>query len=87
MVLRGASLYDAGRDCGAEANIAKYLGGEYGHKAADQAMQTLGGYGYSKEYHVERLWRESKLARIAPVSPELILCYLAERKLGLPRSY
>lgn len=87
MVLRGAALYDAGRDCGAEANIAKYLAGEYGHKAADQAMQTLGGYGYSKEYHVERLWRESKLARIAPVSPELILCYIAERKLGLPRSY
>jgi len=87
VVLRGAALYDAGRDCGAEANIAKYLAGEYGNKAADQAMQTLGGMGYSKEYHVERLWRESKLARIAPVSPELILCYLAERKLGLPRSY
>jgi acyl-CoA dehydrogenase len=87
MVLRGASLYDRGKECGAEANIAKYLGGEYGYQAADQAMQTLGGYGYSKEYHVERLWREVKLCRIAPVSPELILCYLAERKLGLPRSY
>jgi acyl-CoA dehydrogenase len=86
-VLRGASLYDRGLDCGAEANIAKYLGGEYGYQAADQAMQTLGGFGYSKEYHVERLWREVKLCRIAPVSPELILCYLAERKLGLPRSY
>lgn len=86
-VLRGASLYDRGKDCGAEANTAKYLGGEYGFQAADRAMQTLGGYGYAKEYHVERLWREVKLCRIAPVSPELILCYLAERKLGLPKSY
>ncbi|NKQ51929.1 acyl-CoA/acyl-ACP dehydrogenase [Amycolatopsis sp. K13G38] len=86
-VLRGASLYDRGLDCGAEANTAKYLGGEYGFQAADRAMQALGGYSYSKEYHVERLWREVKLTRIAPVSPELILCYLAERKLGLPKSY
>ncbi|MEO3862680.1 acyl-CoA dehydrogenase family protein [Acrocarpospora sp. B8E8] len=87
MVLRGASLYDRGLDCGAEANSAKYLGGEYGFEAADRAMQTLGGYSYAKEYHVERLWREAKLTRLAPVSPELILCYLAERKLGLPKSY
>jgi acyl-CoA dehydrogenase len=87
MVLRGAARYDRGLDCGADANIAKYLGGEYGFQAADRAMQTLGGYGYSKEYHVERMWREVKLCRIAPVSPELILCYLAERKLGLPKSY
>jgi acyl-CoA dehydrogenase len=86
-VLRGASLYDRGKDCGAEANTAKYLGGEYGFQAADRAMQTLGGFGYAKEYHVERLWREVKLCRIAPVSPELILCFLAERKLGLPKSY
>lgn len=86
-VLRGASIYDRGGNCGAEANIAKLLGGEYGFEAADRAMQTLGGYGYAKEYHVERMWREVKLCRIAPVSPELILCYLAEHKLGLPRSY
>lgn len=86
-VLRGASRYDRGKDCGAEANTAKYLGGEYGFQATDRAMQVLGGYGYAKEYHVERLWREAKLCRIAPVSPELILCYLAERKLGLPKSY
>jgi acyl-CoA dehydrogenase len=86
-VLRGASLYDRGKDCGAEANTAKYLGGEYGFQAADRAMQTLGGYSYAKDYHVERLWREVKLCRIAPVSPELILCYLAEHKLGLPKSY
>ena len=86
-VLRGASLYDRGLDCGAEANSAKYLGGEYGFEAADRAMQTLGGYSYAKDFHLERLWREVKLTRIAPVSPELILCYLAERKLGLPKSY
>ncbi|GAA4546413.1 acyl-CoA dehydrogenase family protein [Pseudonocardia xishanensis] len=86
-ILRGASLYDRGLDCGAEANSAKYLSGEYGFEAADRAMQVLGGYSYAKEYHVERLWREVKLTRIAPVSPELILCYLAERKLGLPKSY
>jgi acyl-CoA dehydrogenase len=87
MVLRGAALYDRGEECGAEANIAKLLGGEYGFEAADRAMQVLGGYSYARDYHVERLWREVKLTRIAPVSPELILCYLAERKLGLPKSY
>jgi len=87
MILRGAELYDRGQDCGAEANIAKLLGGEYGFQAADRAMQALGGYSYAKEYHLERLWREVKLTRLAPVSPELILCYLAERKLGLPKSY
>ncbi|MDT3444698.1 MULTISPECIES: acyl-CoA dehydrogenase family protein [unclassified Pseudofrankia] len=87
MAMRGAALYDSGQECGAEANIAKYLGGEYGFKAADEAMQTLGGYGYAREYHVERLWREVKLCRIAPVTPQLILAYLAENKLGLPKSY
>jgi acyl-CoA dehydrogenase len=87
MILRGAELYDRGRSCGAEANISKLLGAEYGFQAADRAMQVLGGYGYAKEYHLERLWREVKLTRLAPVSPELILCYLAERKLGLPKSY
>jgi acyl-CoA dehydrogenase len=87
MVLRGAALYDAGQSCGAEANMAKLLAAEWGHRACSQAMQTLGGYGYAAEYHVERVWRESKLPCIAPVSPELILCYLAERELGLPKSY
>jgi acyl-CoA dehydrogenase len=87
MVLRGAALYDVGQSCGAEANIAKLLGAEWGHRACSQAMQTLGGYGYAAEYHVERLWRESKLPCIAPVTPELILAYLSERELGLPKSY
>jgi acyl-CoA dehydrogenase len=87
MVLRGAAMYDAGQECGAEANIAKYLAGEYGFKAADEAMQTLGGMGYAREYHVERLWREVKLTRLAPVSRELILAYIGEKVLGLPKSY
>jgi acyl-CoA dehydrogenase len=87
LTFKAAWLYDNGRSCGAEANAAKLLGAEMGFKATDQAMQTLGGMGYAKEFHVERYWRESKLLRIAPVSPELILCYIAERVLGLPKSY
>jgi acyl-CoA dehydrogenase len=87
LTLKAAWLYDQGRACGAEANAAKLLAAEAGWQAADRAMQTLGGYGYSKEYHVERYWREAKLYRIAPVTPELILCYIAERVLGLPKSY
>ena len=87
LVLKAAWMYDNGHPCGAEANAAKYLAAEVGFQAADRAMQTLGGFGYSREYHVERYWREAKLFRIAPISPELILCYIAERVLGLPRSY
>jgi len=87
MVFRAASLYDMGRPCGAEANTAKYLAGEAGFKACETAVMTLGGYGYAKEYHVERYLRESFIPRIAPVSPQLILCYIAEKVLGLPKSY
>ena len=87
LTFKAAWLYDQQKPCGAEANAAKLLGAEMGFKAADQAMQTLGGMGYAKEYHVERYWREAKLLRIAPVSPELILCYIAEKVLGLPKSY
>ncbi|MEE8434082.1 MAG: acyl-CoA dehydrogenase family protein, partial [bacterium] len=87
LTFKAAWLYDNGRPCGAEANAAKLLGAEMGFKATDQAMQTLGGMGYAKEFHVERYWRESKLLRIAPVSPELILCDIAERAPGLPKSY
>jgi acyl-CoA dehydrogenase len=86
-VVEGARKYDSGQSCGADANIAKYLGAEAGFQAADRAMQALGGYGYAAEYDVERLWREVKLCRIAPVTPELILAFLAEKELGLPRSY
>ena len=87
LTFKAAWLYDNGLPCGAESNAAKYLAAEVGFQAADRAMQTHGGFGYSKEFHVERYWREAKIPRLAPVSPELILCYIAERVLGLPRSY
>src|SRR5205085_2860619 len=87
MVLKAASLYDRGLDCGAEANAAKYLAGEAGFRACETALMTHGGMGYSEEYHVERFLRESLIPRIAPVSPELILCFIAEKVLGLPKSY
>jgi acyl-CoA dehydrogenase len=87
MVFKAASMYDAGKPCGAEANAAKYLAGEAGFNACQAAVMTLGGYGYAKEYHVERYLREVMISRIAPVSPQLILCYVAERVLGLPKSY
>jgi acyl-CoA dehydrogenase len=87
MAFKAAWLYDAGKPCGAEANAAKYLAGEACFDACEQAVMTLGGYGYAREYHVERYLRESFVGRIAPVSRELILCYIAERVLGLPKSY
>jgi acyl-CoA dehydrogenase len=85
--LRAAWAYDRGQPCGAEANTAKYLGAEAGYKACERAVMTHGGMGYARDFHVERLWREVLIPRIAPVSPQLILCYIAERVLGLPRSY
>ena len=87
LTYRAASLYDAGKPCGAEANAAKYFAGEAGFKACETAVLTHGGMGYAKEFHVERYLRESMIARIAPVSPQLILCFIAERVLGLPKSY
>jgi len=87
MMLRAAELYDAGRPCGAEANAAKYLAADAAFAAADRAVRTFGGMGYASECDVERYFREAVLTRLAPVSRELILCYLAERVLGLPRSY
>jgi acyl-CoA dehydrogenase len=87
MMLKAASLYDRGEPCGAEANAAKFMCAEAGFEAAQTAMFTLGGYGYAKEYHVERLLREVMLFRIAPVSPQLLKCYIAEKVLGLPKSY
>ena len=86
MVMKAAWLYDTGRECGAEANAAKYLAGEAGFRACEQAVMTHGGMGYAQEYHVERYLRESLIPRIAPVSPQLILSYLAERVLDLPKS-
>ncbi len=84
---KAAWLFDHGRPCGAEANAAKLLGAEAGFEACDVAVQTLGGYGYAREFHVERLWREVRLYRIAPISQQMVLNYLSERVLGLPRSY
>lgn len=85
--LRAAALYDAGEACGAEANMCKYLGAEAGFTACERAVLTHGGMGYAQEYHVERLFREVQIGRLAPVSQQLISCYIAERVLGLPRSY
>jgi len=87
MVRKAAWLYDQGKPCGAESNAAKYLAAEACFDACQQAVMTHGGFGYAKEYHVERYLRESLIGRIAPVSPQLILCYIAERVLGLPKSY
>jgi acyl-CoA dehydrogenase len=87
MVYKAAWLYDSGKPCGAEANAGKYLAGEACFDACQQAVMTHGGYGYAAEYHVERYLRESLVGRIAPITPQLILCYIAERVLGLPKSY
>ena len=87
LTLQAAARYDAGLACGPQANAAKYLAGEAGFKACTQAVMTHGGMGYAREFHVERLLREVLICRIAPVSPQLILSYLAERVLDLPKSY
>jgi len=87
MAFKAASLYDAGQPCGIESNAAKYLGGEAAFKACETALMTHGGMGYAKEFHVERYLREALIARIAPITPHLILSFIAERALGLPKSY
>jgi acyl-CoA dehydrogenase len=87
MVMNAAWRYDQGLSCGAEANAAKYLAGEAGFRACEAAVLTHGGFGYAKEYHVERYFREAMLLRIAPISIQLIMCYIAEKVLGLPKSY
>ncbi|NWG54483.1 MAG: acyl-CoA/acyl-ACP dehydrogenase [Hydrogenophilaceae bacterium] len=84
---KAAALYDAGKECGAHANAAKYLGGEAGFNACEAAVMAHGGMGYAKEYFVERYFREAMIARIVPVSREMILNFIAERVLGLPKSY
>jgi acyl-CoA dehydrogenase len=87
LAYKAASLFDSGEECGAEANAAKYLGTEAGFRACEAAVLAHGGMGYAKEYQVERYMREAMLARIAPVSREMILNYISERVLGLPKSY
>ncbi|MCZ6641741.1 MAG: acyl-CoA/acyl-ACP dehydrogenase [Gammaproteobacteria bacterium] len=88
MMIRKASwMLDSGQPCGPEANMAKWLAADAACQAADQALQTHGGYGYAKEYHVERYWREARMTRLAPISQEMVLNYVTEHVLGLPRSY
>ena len=87
MVQKAAALYDQGANCAAHANAAKYLAAEACFHACENAIFTHGGMGYAKEYHVERYLRESWIPRLAPVSPQLILCFIAEKVLGLPKSY
>ena len=87
MLRKAAWLYDSGLPCGREANTAKYLCAEAGFEAADRAVQMHGGMGYAREYHVERYFREARLLRIAPISQEMVLNYIGEHVLGLPRSY
>jgi acyl-CoA dehydrogenase len=87
MAFKAAALFDAGKDCGAEANAAKYLGAEAGFHACETAIFTHGGMGYAKEFDVERYFRESMIARLAPISREMVFNFISERVLGLPRSY
>jgi acyl-CoA dehydrogenase len=87
LAMKAAWLYDSGQPCGLEANAAKLLAADAGFAACDAALQVHGGFGYAREYHVERLWREVRLIRIAPISQEMVLNFLAQRALGLPRSY
>jgi acyl-CoA dehydrogenase len=87
MVRKASWMLDNGMPCGAEANMAKWLAAEAAFQTADQAMQTHGGFGYASEYHVERYWREARLMRIAPISQEMVLNYVTEHVLELPRSY
>ena len=87
MMCKAAYLYDSQQPCGAEANAAKYLAGEACFHACENAILTHGGMGYAKEYHVERYMREAWIPRIAPISPQLILCFIAEKVLGMPKSY
>ena len=87
MIKKAAWKLDNDLPCGTEANMAKWLAAEAGFFAADAAVQTHGGFGYAREYHVERYWREARLMKLAPISQEMILNFIAEHDLGLPRSY
>ena len=87
MVRKAAAMFEQGVDCGAEANMAKMLASEAAWKAAEACMQTHGGFAFAKEYGIERKWRETRLYQIAPISTNLILGYLGQHVLGMPRSY
>ena len=87
MARKAATLFDAGADCGAEANIAKYLAAEAAWKMGEACMQTFGGYAFAREYDIERKWRETRLYQTAPISTNLILSYIGQHVLGMPRSF
>ena len=87
MTRKAAWKLDNNLPCGTEANMAKWLAAEAGFYAADCAIQTHGGFGFAKEYHVERKFRETRLYQVAPISTNFILSHIAEHKLGLPRSF
>jgi len=84
---RAAALFDAGEECGADANMAKLLASEAGWHAAEAAMSTYGGFAFAREYDIERKWREIRLYQTAPISTNLILAYIGQHVLGMPRSY
>ena len=87
MLRKAAALFEAGLPCGADANIAKLLASEAAWHAGEACMQTHGGFAYAREYDVERKWRETRLFQIAPISTNLVLAYIGEHVLGMPRSY
>jgi acyl-CoA dehydrogenase len=87
LVAKAAALFEAGRDCGAEANMGKMLAADAAWKAAEACMQTFGGFAYAREYGIERKWRETRLYQTAPISTNMVLAYVAQHILGLPRSY
>ncbi len=87
MVRKAAALFDGGKDCGAEANMAKLLAADASWHAGEAAMQTFGGFAFAKEYEIERKWRETRLYQIAPISTNLILAYVGQHVLGMPRTY
>jgi alkylation response protein AidB-like acyl-CoA dehydrogenase len=87
MMREAAKLYEAGLDCGAEANMAKMLAADAAWEAANACVQTFGGFGFAEDYDIERKFRETRLYQVAPISTNLILSYIAEHVLGLPRSY
>jgi alkylation response protein AidB-like acyl-CoA dehydrogenase len=87
MVREAARLYEAGRECAAEANMAKMLAADASNEAANACIQTHGGFGFAEEYDIERKFRETRLYQVAPISTNLILAYLSEHVLGMPRSY
>ncbi len=87
MVGKAAALFEAGRDCGADANMGKMLAADAAWKAAEACMQTFGGFAYAREYGIERKWRETRLYQTAPISTNMVLAYVAQHVLGMPRSY